>query len=392
MIKKVLYHFLYFFEQALSIFFSPKQRKTLIVIRTDAIGDYILFRNFFKPLYDKYGKFTLIGNIAFQDLVEQLDCDYIDEFIPINRKLFARNLLYRFKLIKKIRTSSYQILINPIYSRDRISEDIAKIVNARRKITSQGDTSNLSSRLKEKYDKNYSLLLPVSNKVLFEFYRNLSFIRKIFKKNIKVNFFIKLDDSKKFLSKHLSSTPYSVLFIGASDQCRKWKWDNFAEIGKFLNLNYNDNIVICGGNEDFKEGQYIQKKLTYYNIKSTNLCGKTSLFDLVQILDNMNFLISNETSAVHIAMSLQCSKIFVISNGNHLYRFAPYPKELKRNSYHLILHPTIQNNSDKSYFSGKASTLNINEIDVSMVEKKILEKYPIKLATASPIFCYNTWR
>ncbi|RDU68652.1 lipopolysaccharide heptosyltransferase family protein [Helicobacter cholecystus] len=387
MIKEILYKIFYFFEWIFSTLFFSKQKKSLIVIRTDAIGDYILFRNFLASLYEQYGKFTLVGNIAFQNLAEQLDNEFIDEFIPINRRLFARNLLYRFKLIKRIRTTSYQTLINPIYSRDRISEDIAKIINAQEKIASQGDLSNLPPTLKKKYDKNYSLLIPDTDEILFEFYRNLNFFKTLIKPNIQVDFYMRLQDLKKNLSQYSLSTPYSVIFIGASDQFRKWGLDNFVEIGKFLNLNFKNHIVICGGEEDMQGGKYIQEKLASCGIQSTNLCGKTSLIDLALILNNTDFLISNETSAVHIAMALHCSKVFVISNGNHFHRFSPYPQELRGNHYHLILHPSIQNCVDQSSFAGKNSTLDINDIDASMLIDKILKKYPIANDTHKEFSC-----
>lgn len=380
-ILRFLYHFtLSCFDKIAQtlIIDSNKQNKKLIIIRTDAIGDYVLFRNFLKPLYGKYGKLVLVGNIAYESFALQLDGEYIQEFIPINHKKFSRNLLYRFQIIKKLRQTSYEILINPIYSRDRVSEDICKIINAKEKIASIGDCSNLPQKIKQKYDKNYTTLLPAENKLMFEFYRNLEFFHNLLDKDLSVDLYIDLENIKEKSKDFNITSPYSVFFIGASAQYRKWGKDNFIKIGKFLHTNFHENIVVCGGKEDFENGEYIRQKLEQQSICCLNLCGKTSLLDLARVVYNGNHLISNETSCVHIAKAIRHDKVFVVYNGNHLHRFTPYPKELG-GEYYGIFHPFIQANLDEyafiSNYSGKTSTLDINEITAESVIEKIKESY-----------------
>lgn len=359
-----------------SIYGDSNKVKTLIVIRTDAIGDYILFRNFLKPLYEKYGKLTLVGNIAYQELALKLDKEYLQEFIPVDRKKFARNIFYRFKMIKKLRESSYATLINPIYSRDRVSEDIVRIIDAQEKIASIGNDSNLPQKLKERYDKNYTTLLPVKNEVIFEFYRNLEFFRHLISPVLEVDFCINIQNPQEAIDAFNLSSPYAVLFIGASAQFRKWSNNNFLKVANFLYSQYGDNIVICGGSEDFTNGEYIKTELQKSSIPCSNLCGKTSLLDLARVVYNGNHLISNETSCVHIAKAIRHDKVFVVSNGNHLHRFTPYPKEIG-GEYYGIFHPFIQANLDEyvflSNYSGQISDLDINEITAESVIEKIKE-------------------
>lgn len=378
MLRFFYYLFIVVFDNVSCYFIQKTSKKHLqtIIIRTDAIGDYILFRNFLKPLYEKYGKLTLVGNIAYQDLALELDGEYIQEFIPIDRRKFTHNILYRLKLIKKLRSFSYNTLINPIYSRDRVSEDIVKIIDAQEKIASIGDCSNLSQKLKNKYDKNYTTLLPAKNEVMFEFYRNLEFFRNLISQDLQVNYLIEPENPNKVLQDFNLITPYSTLFIGASAQYRKWSNDNFLKVAKFLYFQYSENIVICGGSEDFTNGEYIKTELQKSSIPCTNLCGKTSLLDLARVVYNGNHLISNETSCVHIAKAIRHDKVFVVSNGNHLHRFTPYPKELG-GEYYGIFHPFIQANLDEyvfmSNYSGQISDLDINEITAESVIEKIKE-------------------
>lgn len=377
MIKNIVYIFFYLVGSFCCLFYFTRRKEKIIIIRTDAIGDYILFRNFLKPLYEKYGKLTLVGNIVYKELVTQLDGEYLEHFIAIDRKKFSRNLIYRFKIIKELRKYSYEILINPIYSRDRISEDITSIIDAKEKIASIGDCSNLPQNIKQKYDKNYTILLPAKQEIMFEFYRNLEFFQNLLGKNLSVDFFIDLRKTEKQKNFDIIP-PYSVFFIGASTQYRKWGNDNFVEVGKFLHFNFHENIVVCGGKEDFENGEYIRQKLEQYSILCLNLCGKTSLLDLARVVYNGNHLISNETSCVHIAKAIRHDKVFVVYNGNHLHRFTPYPKELG-GEYYGIFHPFIQANLDEyafiSNYSNTTSTLDINEIPASNVIYQIMKSH-----------------
>ena len=111
-----------------------------------------------------------------------------------------------------------------------------------------------------------------------------------------------------------------------------------------------------------------------YNGKLINLVGKTSLIELIAILNKGELLLSNETSAPHIAVALDRLNIFVIYNGNHFGRFIPYPREITQN-YHPIYHPEIGINLDdykkQSNYPGFKSNLYIDDISFNMVKDKI---------------------
>ena len=71
--------------------------KSLLLIRLDAIGDYVLFRNYIEILKksEKYKDFniTLLGNSAWKSLSEELDGEYIDKFIWLDRYKFNKDFI-----------------------------------------------------------------------------------------------------------------------------------------------------------------------------------------------------------------------------------------------------------------------------------------------------------
>lgn len=100
-IKLILYSFIDLF------IFPSKQIKQnfILLIRLDAIGDYVLFRNFIEILetnehYKSY-HITLIGNSAWKGLSLELDKEYVDNFIWIDKRKFTYNFIYRFRKIKE---------------------------------------------------------------------------------------------------------------------------------------------------------------------------------------------------------------------------------------------------------------------------------------------------
>ena len=135
---------------------------------------------------------------------------------------------------------------------------------------------------------------------------------------------------------------------------------------------YKHNLLICGGNADIESGFYLEQLLKVKNCKQSiyNLTGKTTLVELVSLVYNGSLLVSNETSAVHLAALLDTAIIIVVSNGNHLGRFIPYPKEI-RDKYYPVFHPYITANyaryKELSNAFAYKSTLNIDDIQPKQV-------------------------
>lgn len=372
-------HFAYAcIESSAKLSARPTQKRELAIIRTDAIGDYLLFRNFLPLFAAHYGAITLIGNAAYADLALEFDRSYIQEFIPICVKKFQKNPIYRFKILRYLRTFSLEVLINPIFSRDYLSESLARFLTAGTKIASMGDTSNLSARFKAHFDRTYHTLIPASPKILFEFYRNAEFVRTLLPTAPLPSYTLTLShsDTREFEL----PTRYVVFFIGASSKARKWSLEHFYQVGLW-HMDRGFSVVVCGGKEDYEGGERLAHKLTQaalqkgLDTKALNLCASTSLSALARVVYNGNHLLSNETSCVHIACAIRHDiNIYVVYNGNHLYRFTPYPQGIG-GKYYGIYHPTIDKNLAAygiiSNFLQEASRLDINHISPQAVIRVI---------------------
>lgn len=301
------------------------RKNTLVIIRLDAIGDYVLFRNFIKVLRES-GKFrgykiTLCGNIAWKDLTEKFDKDYIDECIWIDRTRFKKRSewFYSSSLLLKLHFKGFETLLKPNDMNSRVIDYIIKrsgvknIISADKNtlIPFQSNVKNLNNTVTEEKIHHH--------KTVFQFYRNKIFFERLTGEKIsfKKPFFETGD--KKFKGN------YYVLFPGAGNEKRKWSAEKYAELCKLIREKSDTKIVICGSVSDSKTAEIISGKAKINNIEDKT--GKTDLSELVEIISSSCLLISNETCAVHIGAAVNTNTI-CISNGNHYGRFNPYPEDI----------------------------------------------------------------
>ncbi|MBU1152717.1 glycosyltransferase family 9 protein [bacterium] len=373
-IKNVIKFVLFGFIDIIVIFSRNKrmESKTILLVRLDAIGDYILFRNFIEAIKEdeKYKDYTitLCGNVVWKELAEYFDGTLISKFIWIDRIKFNKNIFYRYRRLKKISSVGYEIAIQPTYSREFFfGDNIIKVANAKEKIGSCGDLANITPWQKRISDQYYIKLIPAKNEIMFEFYRNKEFLETLLSKKIHLT----KPELKNIPSIKKSELPqnYAILFISASSKFRRWNYENFAIVGKYLRKNHGFNIVICGTDMDYNDGE----KITMEIEDAVNLCGKTTILEIMNIIHTSKIIISNETSAPHIAISCGV-KCVVVFNGNHFGRFTPYPKEIT-NNYYIAYHPQIKSKLEKykKISNGRAyvSKLDINEISPDRVIKEI---------------------
>jgi ADP-heptose:LPS heptosyltransferase len=336
----------------------------------DAIGDYILLRNFIRLIKDsakfKDYKITLCGNIIWKELAETLDSDCIDKFIWIDRTKLKNNIFYKFRLLKMIKLIGFETAIDLTYSREILFGDsIIKASNAIERIGSEGSPDSYVRWKRKLFSDNYyTRLLTASSKNLFEFFRNKEFFERLLETNLEIQ--KPTIDVSKISSPIDLMNDYAVIFPGASEPEKTWDVKNFTEIAKYLESENSLKIVVAGSSNESKLGKQIVSAL---GNTSLDLTGKTSLSQLAKIISSAKILISNDTSAVHFAAAVNTTFICV-SNGSRFGRFHPYPAEVFNKGHYV--YPTeiinqfynIEILNEKFRFS---SDLDINSIKPEVV-------------------------
>jgi len=347
---------------------------TLLLIRLDAIGDYVLFRNFLKILSEseQYKNYyvTLCGNIAWKELAEALDKNTVYEFIWIDRNLFLNNLSYKYRILKQIYSQGFEKVVDTIHSREILFGDaIVKSSNAIEKIGSEGSIEQYAKWKRKIFsDRIHTKYIPASEENLFEFFRNKEFFERLLESSLNINR-TSIDISKIVFDKYLPEK-YVVLFPGAGEIKRRWDIKNFIRVAEFLVSEYSMKLVVALSTKEKPLAQEIKSTLKENIIDYT---GVTSLSQLAKLLSGAELLISNDTSAVHFAAAVG-TPFICISSGKHFGRFHPYPKALFDKG-HYIYPPEIMDQIDNVDFLEQRyrfnSGLDINSVDPEKVNELI---------------------
>ena len=320
-IKSILY---YFFD-SLALCSTPSPQKTqlevVLLIRQDAIGDFVMwldtakeYRKLYPP--DKY-KIVLVGNKIWCDLAKKLPL--WDEVLPVNVKAFKTLSLYRWNILREVRSFGAKIAIQPTFSREFYHGDsLIRASYALRKVSSVGDMSNRNWLKKTIADGWHTELIPTSTKIMTELERNAEFFQGLSLKPYQANY-------PKLKFPHTTTTnwwerEYYVLFPGVSTALRQWPVECFAEIADRIYNQTGLTGILDGAPSDKPLAESIQ------SISSASLeWAGTLLEELPQLLKYTRFMVSGETSAVYIAAAVETPVVCVLG-GAYFGRFLPYPE------------------------------------------------------------------
>ena len=303
---------------------TPSQAsQKILIVRLDAIGDFILWIEAAKELRRLYPKYTysitLLGNKLWSDLAT--DLDVFDEIWSLDKPKFFKNIAYRLSMLLKVRKAGFSTAIQPTYSREFAYGDlIINASSAHERIGSEGDASNINLWQKRISDRWYTRLisLPHGDNTLIG---NAEFMRGLGSVNFKAGIPVLPVSVKVPLG--INDRKYYVIFPGAGAVTRQWPIENFKNLVNRIYRKTGLVGLVCGGGGEELLGEELEN---HSEVPLLNYVGKTSLRELVAIIAGAQFLVSNETSAVHIAAAVSTFSVCILGGG-HFGRFLPYHLE-----------------------------------------------------------------
>lgn len=348
-----------------------KKPGTILLLKLESIGDYILFRNFIPLFKEKYSgsKITFCGNSEIKELVLAYDNDLFDDFIWIERVKFLTSITYKYGVLRNIYSRGFETAINTSYTREILFGDqIIETSSADIKIGSAGPADQ-KKRTTLLTDRFYTELMPQTETRMFEFLRNKEFFELLLNTKIEIN---KPSISPLSSSNDFGLKNYVLLFPGSKDVKRKWSPENFAAVGNYI-LNHSlFNIVIEGSRKEKLLAQEIINNITQKK-RVTDLTGKTSVSGLVKIVSGAEFLISNDSAAAHMAAALNI-KFICVSNGSYYRRFNPYPPEVYDKAFYVYPNEFREEDFEAFRFGSDLDINTIHPEKVTAIVEKFLNK------------------
>jgi len=103
----------------------------------------------------------------------------------------------------------------------------------------------------------------------------------------------------------------------AYGNAKKWSPEKFAEVAYALSNDYH--ILIFGAITDFEVCDMIENYLSHRGVKQVNnLCGKTTIEELVNAISGLSFFITGDSGPMHIAAAFEIPTISIFGPTNDL--------------------------------------------------------------------------
>ena len=123
------------------------------------------------------------------------------------------------------------------------------------------------------------------------------------------------------------------LFPGAGNPSRRWDLEKFAEVARKFSAEENARAIVFLGPEENHLRAEVEAKFPF----ETLIIDRLSLLEFVAALSKLSVLISNDTSAVHLA-AMVGTKIVLVMDERAPTTYLPLTKEIR-----LVNNETIEN-------------------------------------------------
>jgi ADP-heptose:LPS heptosyltransferase len=316
-----------------AMFFVPRKKSTgkkLLVIKLEGLGDFIIFLPSllrYKKIYPDYSLTLLVDNKINYSIAKRYGKDVLDEVLLIDAKKFSKKLWYRFSFSKLLYKENYDVTINPLYYRRKISDFIVRIAGSKEKISYAG--YEIEHGASKKSSDFYTQLVYVPQTLTNEFYRHKYFTEKLGYTGNDVfttTFPFRnedVDSARAVLAKYfLQEKEYVVFFPGAGRFVSKWEPEKFAHVADFL-VEKNYTVVIVGSK---MEKEIAAKIISNLNPKSRekvlDLTDGTDVFTTAGVISLAKFYLGNDSGPTHLSEAIGATVICPLGLG-HFMEFYP---------------------------------------------------------------------
>lgn len=324
---KISGHALFWLFDGLVLLLTPLRRSgnRALIIRLDAIGDFVLWLDAARTLVNCYHaqgySVILLGNKAWASWAREMGV--ADDVWEIDVLRFNKNPPYRWQWLRKIRKAGFKIAIQPTFSRTFLEGDsLVRASGAHERIGSAGDESNITQPVKSWGNHWYTRLIAAESMQLMELKRNAEFMRGLGFADFQAHL-PAIPQAPGKRTNWLPQQPYAVLVPTASWIGRVWPIARLIDIAHRLAA-HGLRIVVVGGPADRERASGLMEAMPD---EAVDLVGKTTLGELAEVLRGATVVVSNETSSVHIGAAVGVPVVCVLGGG-HFGRFAPYEIEV----------------------------------------------------------------
>jgi ADP-heptose:LPS heptosyltransferase len=299
------------------IIFRPRSggsSKTIVVIRTDGIGDLVFFLRYVADLKKYFADYRIV--VVCRDEAAPLAPS--GDLISYRYLRYRRDYLYRLWVIAKIRSMRPSLTVYASYHRQHIGDEMTILSGAERVVAFDGNDEIIQPAMREANDRYFSDIVKVEDhspewkkyQLLFERLGiqtgEYSGMRNVM-----------LGGTEE--SDRGGADPYILLTPGGSSSLRRWPWERFAGLGDRLAEQTGMRIVLCGNRAE----KVMLGRIAGMMVKTPEIVANLPIQAVVDLIKRARIVVGNESGLLHIAASVRTPAV-VILGGGHFSRYFPY--------------------------------------------------------------------
>ena len=276
--------------------------KRIAISKYKGMGSIIQATPLLQTLREKYpnAQITFVSTKANRDVLEKIDC--IDQTILLDDTGFFKLLLSFPGFITRLFFNRFDLFLDlEIYS--STSSLITTLSAAKNRVGFYlRDNQYRLGVYTHMLFLNTQTAISLAYLQLARLLNQEDLIYDLYPLKAEEGTFLQLVKSYPFLT----PAGYIVINPNASDLRieRRWPLEKYIELITTLNHKYPDYHIVIIGNK--AESKYVENiaKLFKRNSNVSSLAGKTSFNELISIINNARFMITNDTGPLHIAYAV----------------------------------------------------------------------------------------
>ncbi|MBM3951254.1 MAG: glycosyltransferase family 9 protein [Rhodospirillales bacterium] len=303
------------------------EKRGLLVVRMDGIGDMVLFRAALDHYADAFGvapsEITVLGCASWREIAPQVFEGY--RVVTIDEHRFARRPLYRFLTALKVRRINARAVAVDAFFRRALMADALAYVSAAPEAAMSYPYVSEKTRAEYRYYLSYaSRVVDTGAYPDHEIVRHFRFVSAIAGRAIAPQIPRIAWRGEPLPAPLDGSRAYALFNAGANEPGRRWPIESYVALARAL----RDRGLACvfvGLAPAHADHPEFARLLAEPGIHDWR--GKTGLSRLMDLMKSARLVVSNDSGPAHLAIALGRPTV-VFVGGGHFGEFVPYPKEL----------------------------------------------------------------
>lgn len=299
------------------------ERKKILWVRLDAIGDNVLAASMLPHIYEKYDRphITVVCQKHIAELYEA--SPQVERVIGVDKMGLFLDSKYRDSILQDLRKSEFDVALDSTCSWEKLSDLFVVGSLAKEKVAFENSAA-IPDKVALKRGGAFTSLVRFKDIYEPEIERYRDFLDGIgiHVPRLNATLWTSEDDEKfaddLFAQNDLDPAKTIALFAFGRSHLRTYPFYGIALRDVCLENGFS--VVALG---DAAAYGFNQSCLNDIGVRSLNLSGKTALRQTAALLRKCRLAVGAETGVAHMACAVDVPNVIVIGGG-HFGRFMPY--------------------------------------------------------------------